>query len=677
MLAAESTWQHQLLAWCTAQMASVAPVTVLIDPDGLYQDPALLAAMEEAGFALLRFDDPLRFRLTYEREYRERWDRGEKTRALVIHSTLPAAELPYDLTEQVALADHIRTVKLGDFFDRLDPNLLLALDRDLLGELWQIYQQKPPLQGGINATADYLLSEVFQLNPDLWQSSTALLSALLAHHYRGRSLSKALVSRLTAKLGARFPDWPLQDLWADRALFYRFLGERWPYYLQQEIAAAQEGKADPATIASTVTGPVDLPFGEKGVRVYLDTLFLEGLIQPVKGVDQGTLPADWMRLGVAPLTEADRTERFRLQTEQLAAELPPTNAPHFQWLRFGQKLGEWLAARWHLSLPESVERMAQDFHQEAEQRFATWLSTRFSALLSLPPVPAPLVVHQVAPYMARGWDAQGRPRRALIVVDGMNWAQWCLLRRELALGPDVVMKEGSILAFVPSITQVSRQAIFAGDLPWSFADSIRTTGKEEARWRSFWEGHGAMKAQVAYLLYGDGESGASFLERLETITGKPTTRVIGVVLGQVDKLTHGVAGVMASRELQKSVGAWGETGLLRQVVEHLLAAGYELWLTADHGNVGAIGVGDPGTGSITEERSERTLVFSHANLRDASAARFPNAVSWAGAGLPDGYFALVATGFEAFTAIGKHTLSHGGISIEEMVVPFVRMEQKR
>lgn len=676
MQTAGSTWQQQLLAWFTPQTATVASVTLLIDADGLYQEPALLAEMGRAGFAILRFDDPLRFRLTYEREYRERWDRGEKTPALVIHSSLPADELPYDLTAEVALADHVRTVKLADFFDRLDPNLLLALDRDLLGALWQSYQQRPPSQGGLNATADYLLSEIFQLNPDQWQSSTALLSALLAHHYSGRLLPEGLVRRLVARLHTRFPEWPLDELWADQATFYRFLAERWSPYLQREVAAAQDPVQEPPA-TFMLAGPADLPFGEKEVRVYLDTLFLDGFIPPVKGIDQRALPADWMRLGVAPLTETDRAERFQRQTELLAAEMPNTSAPHQQWLAFGRRIGEWLSTRWHLNLPAEVEIAAQTLHEEAEQRFAAWVTSRFSALLSLPPVPVPLVVHQVAPYMARGWDAQGRPRRALVVVDGMNWAQWCLLRRELDLGQELVMQEGSLLAFVPSITQVSRQAIFAGDLPWSFAHSIGTTSKEEAHWRSFWEGQGAMKTQVGYLLYGDGESQTSFLDRLAALTGRPTMRIIGLVLGQVDRLTHGAAGVVSSRELQKHVAAWGESGTLRQVVQHLLTAGYSIWLTADHGSVEAIGVGNPGTGGLTEERSERALVFAHANLRDATASKFPNAVSWAGAGLPDDYHPLVATGFEAFTAQDKHTLSHGGISIEEMVVPLVRMEQKQ
>lgn len=672
-----SSWHRRLLTRFTPQLASVAPVTILIDPDGLYEDPALLAAIEKAGFAVLRFDHPLRFRVIYEREYRERWDRGEKTRPLVIHSTRPGDQLPYDLVEEVALPDHIIKVKLSDFFDRLDPNLILSLDRDLLGRLYQRYQEKPPLQGGENATADYLLSELFGLYPDQWQTDAAVLAALMAYHYEGTTLPKRLVERLASRLHRRFQEWPLERLWTDRELFFAFVAERWERYVSEALAVA-EGEAHSTTAPYLIEGPVTLPFSDKEVRVYLDTLFLEGLVSPVKDIDPDALPteAQWMRFGIAPVTHEDQVRRFRQQTEQLRQELPTEAANHRQWLAYGRKLGEWLSNRWNLSLPQAEEEVARVLHLEAEQRFSAWLLEHFSALLSLPPIPQPWVVHQVAAHMARGWAGNGRPKKALVVVDGMNWTHWSVLRRYLNLGPDIELQEDSTLAFLPSLTQVSRQAIFAGDLPRSFAATISTNSQEAALWTRFWVSQGAVKTQVGYLLYGEGERPDHFLTRLAALTSKANMRVIGLVLGQVDRLTHGAAGVVSSRELQKNVAAWGESGTLKQVLSHLLDAGYEICLTADHGNVEAVGVGDPQTGSLTEERSERALVFTHPALRDSVAERFPNAVPWEGAGLPDDWHTLLATGFEAFTTSGRLTLSHGGISIEEMVVPFVRMRRR-
>jgi hypothetical protein len=40
-------------------------------------------------------------------------------------------------------------------------------------------------------------------------------------------------------------------------------------------------------------------------------------------------------------------------------------------------------------------------------------------------------------------------------------------------------------------------------------------------------------------------------------------------------------------------------------------------------------------------------------------------------GLPDDYLALIAPALRAFIGEGKRTVAHGGICIEEVIVPFV------
>jgi len=50
-----------------------------------------------------------------------------------------------------------------------------------------------------------------------------------------------------------------------------------------------------------------------------------------------------------------------------------------------------------------------------------------------------------------------------------------------------------------------------------------------------------------------------------------------------------------------------------------------------------------------------------------------NAIRWPGIGLPQGYSVLLARGRSAFVSKGADIASHGGISLEEVVVPFVRI----
>ena len=61
-----------------------ARLTLVADPDGLLLDTGLLAALEERGFELLPFEDPVAFRFAYESRYRDREDGGETAGLIVV-----------------------------------------------------------------------------------------------------------------------------------------------------------------------------------------------------------------------------------------------------------------------------------------------------------------------------------------------------------------------------------------------------------------------------------------------------------------------------------------------------------------------------------------------------------------------------------------------------------------
>jgi hypothetical protein len=56
---------------------------------------------------------------------------------------------------------------------------------------------------------------------------------------------------------------------------------------------------------------------------------------------------------------------------------------------------------------------------------------------------------------------------------------------------------------------------------------------------------------------------------------------------------------------------------------------------------------------------------------------FPEAVEWPRIGLPDDYFPLLAPPRSAFIPVGEYSVSHGGMSLEEVVVPFVEIRERR
>lgn len=56
--------------------------------------------------------------------------------------------------------------------------------------------------------------------------------------------------------------------------------------------------------------------------------------------------------------------------------------------------------------------------------------------------------------------------------------------------------------------------------------------------------------------------------------------------------------------------------------------------------------------------------------------RFPAAMEWPTTGLPGNYLPLLAPHRKAFVREDEHLVSHGGLSVEEIIVPLVQIERK-
>jgi hypothetical protein len=313
-------------------------------------------------------------------------------------------------------------------------------------------------------------------------------------------------------------------------------------------------------------------------------------------------------------------------------------------------------------------------HNRIETEFDSWLHAHYAALSSLAYWPRPIMVHQIPRFLAHSLSLASQERRALIVVDGLSLDQWIALRQE-SPSRRWSTDDFALFAWVPTLTSVSRQAIFAADPPFFFAPSIETTGKEELHWTRFWEDQGLKKTEVAYLCQKSQEEDDVYLERVREQAQQPRCRVLAVVVGTVDQMLHGV--VTGTDGLHASLRHWAQRGALSKLIDMLLDSGFDVSLTADHGNVEGHGLGKPNVGATAEQRGERVHVFRDELTRSTVAHQFPGTITWQSVGLPQDYLPLIAPDRRAFIPIGKRTVAHGGVCIEELIVPFVRIVRSK
>lgn len=661
-----SSWRDAIL---NDFVPNVSKLTLVADPDCLLTEEKLALELRGRGFDLIEFNDPVEFRYAYESKYRSIWDRGEHT-DLVVILRLQDAELeslPYDLLQ----AGRKLSFNLGDLFPTLSYPVIEKLDRSLLDALFEAQRKSPPDRMGDNATKDFILRHVFGIAAELIGGEVELLRALLRLHYGKLQLPLMLADRLIQVLKGHdgFKAWPLSEIVPDDEAFFAFLQERWPLFLSR-LGSANQVREDSPEYGLKYPGPDRLPFDHQDIKVYIDNLFLEGKLIPVEATDIKVDAGSWVRSGIAVAGVDDEALRVSRLFDLVEKELPTAESRYSDWTAFALKWAE-LSSLVHCGNSTEHQIRLKEIGDALNTTFAGWLADHYSSLINLPPT-NPAMLHHVPRRLARDIEDSGNSRAALIVVDGLALDQWVTIRQLLQKqDANLVMRESATFAWIPTLTSVSRQSIFSGKPPLYFPSSINSTNSEEKLWKQFWEGHGLSRLDVAYQRgLGDGDAAGV----LDSAIHPGKTKVVGLVVDKVDKIMHGMQ--LGSAGMHNQIKQWCHAGFLSAMVGQLLDYGYEVWLTADHGNIQCDGKGRPSEGVIAETRGERVRVYPTPELRAQVAGAFPFAHEWQPVGLPADYFPLVAGGRDAFVNPGDAIVGHGGVAIEEVIVPLVKFERR-
>jgi hypothetical protein len=228
-----------------------------------------------------------------------------------------------------------------------------------------------------------------------------------------------------------------------------------------------------------------------------------------------------------------------------------------------------------------------------------------------------------------------------------------------------------VFAWIPTLTAVSRQAIFSGKSPYEFGNSICTTEKEASSWSLFWQNNNLLKQNISYQKNIDKNLNVQKFEN-EIVSNK--TIIAGLVLNKIDNIMHGME--LGMTGFHSQIRLYGETGYLKDLIINLLDKNFEIWITSDHGNTECIGRGRPHEASNAKSRGERVRVYRSAELLKSVMDEYSWSDYWEPIGLPKAYFPLVTQGNSAFLPENTIAISHGGISMQETIVPFIKVARK-
>lgn len=651
-----ANWRDEILKHFQRR---IARLTLVADPDGLLTEEGMLSAIRERGFDLIPFEDSIAFRFAYESQYRSLWDQGNDTDLVVVLRSPDQRleKLPYDLLKA---AGRRLVFALHQLFPKLNYPVIAGLDRMHLDAIAEAYQQLDGAQLTERETKEFVLMHCFGIVPQVIKTHVDLLKVVLSLHGRKVSLPESLSGFLLDCLSKNqaFAGWPLADILPNRESFLQFLQAEWGSFI-----AALKGSA----------GPCRVPFDHDDVRAYIDTLFLDGVLTPIAEEQTASLPA-WVQVGLLHDSAADAIQRFRRLREKFQQEMPSPDASHRDWQKTAQRWGELVVLRWECDggIGDDDRSAWAALHGNVEDAFGQWMVSRYGSLHNLPYHQQPVMVHQVPRFLAVERNRKKLGKVALLVLDGLAVDQWLLLRHGLeARGQGWRFEESAVFAWVPTLTSVTRQSIFAGDPPLYFPDSLGTTSKEKTHWLRFWEDQGVQRPCVDLVTNLDSSTGP----KLDDAFANPRLSVLGIVWNKVDDIMHGMQ--METAGMHNQVRLWASQGHLEALLARLDEEGFAVFLTADHGNVTSSGIGSPQEGVLAETKGKRARVYEHSSFRDEVAASFPESIRWPGYGLPPGRHVLLAGDLKAFVDQGERVVAHGGIALEEVMVPFVAIGRNR
>jgi len=669
-----TAWHQRILAPFTANLSRL---WIACDPDGVLLDGTVLAHLRACGFEVMAYDDPMVFRAEFEERYRAAWDAGQTApaQALIVHRRSDSADLlPWDIVQHAHPA--VRLI-LAELFPRLAYHAVRQVEPSMLAGLFDAHQAELQSVRGEGESKDFILEHVWQLAPRSIRTPVDFWREALRLHFAGRALPEPLAEHMAGILHDKnlFAGQPLAQWLSSRSALLRVVQDAWVRYLETwALHGRRVAEAAPSYGANPAHTPIDIPFDHTDIRAIIDSMFLDGSLHPLAVSDIPAATPGWMRAGIVEDAGA-QCALAEKSLAALAATLPPVDAPHRLWGDFAQRYGALLHRVYDLPGSAGGQHALQDrihtIQARTDAHLQTWIADGHYADLLLQPVSnGPVMVHHVPRFLRQRRNA-GEAKIALLVFDGLACDQWVQIREHLmAREQAFTFDEQTVFAWLPTVTSVSRQALFSGLRPREFEDSIHHTSKEDTLWKAFWQQEGGLAS--AQVMYRRALHQVEQLDALETDITERRPQVLGLVVDEVDERLH--------KERNKAdvahwIRRWLETGFVERLFTFLLGEGFSIYVTADHGNVQAVGVGRPNQGVIAETRGERVRVYRNEALRAESVAAYPETLALNVAGLPTDFLPLFAGGRSAFVPQGEQVVVHGGISVEELIVPFVKISR--
>ncbi|MFM9825371.1 PglZ domain-containing protein [Flavobacterium sp.] len=393
---------------------------------------------------------------------------------------------------------------------------------------------------------------------------------------------------------------------------------------------------------------------------------------------------------VSQKTTLDYQKEFR----KISMEMAMVNS-YEDWIEFYKKLIFWELELENID-DQSMIEILESQKAEANSQFGKFIERNYEDWFA-PKADKPILSQNLFKELVVPEIVKKDKPILFVVIDNLRYDQWKVF--ESVVGNHYkIEKEVPYYAILPTATQYARNAIFSGltplemekQFPQYWKNDPEEGGKNlyEAEFLTAHLKRLGLNIKQDYFKITNLNAGKKLVDNFKSLKNND---LVTVVYNFVDMLSHAKTEMDVVKELASDDKAyrsltlsWFKNSPLLEIIQQAQKMGFKLILTTDHGTINVKNpskvVGDKNTSLNLRYKTGRSLTYDN---KDVYAAKDPKKIGLPAINMSSSYifakndlFLAYINNYNHYVSYYKNTYQHGGISLEEMIIPFLIFNPK-